>query len=188
MWTVWWTGRWPVVEERPQPLLCLEGKDHQQRDRGNACDHGEAQHRQDDEADQAQDRLQPDARWQARQELEELPCVHCAHFFSKSHTSEKPMSSCMPRYCGTLMSMLVPFSLRCCQAWRIASAATLKPSPGYMARSKPHCLSLVAATRGVLPNSTMLASSGFCTSRPMRSSSASLSGDSTKMMSAPASS
>ena len=110
----------------------VEQQDHH-RDRDEARDDREAQNRQDGEADQAERRLEPDARRQPGDELEEARpfAVHgCAHFFSKSQTSWKPISSCMPRYCGTFMPLLVPCSLRCSQACRIASAATLKPSPG----------------------------------------------------------
>ena len=68
--------------------------------------------------------------FKARQHFKELLAVHDTQRFSKSHTSGNPISSCMPRYCGTSMPALVPLSLRKVQAWRMASAATLKPSPG----------------------------------------------------------
>ena len=47
--------------------------------------------------------------------------AYWAHFFSKSHTSAKPISSCIPLYCGTATPLDVPLSFRNSQAWRMAS-------------------------------------------------------------------
>ena len=118
------------AKETQDPAFRLEGQQQDQPDRRHTRDHGEAQDGQNDEPDQSQDRLDPDAGRQARQKFEELLAVHVAQRFSKSQTSGNPIRPWMSSYCGSESPTLVPLSLRCANDRLIASAATLRPSTG----------------------------------------------------------